>query len=383
MVSWEYPPFFTGGAGVACEGMVRALLRRGTEVGLLLPWSGMVFNSEQTKDISAALGDGGFFDDGSSVPAGHSGRTGSSVPGGAVPGVYAEQPMPPSSVPAVPDLEHPCDLIHSHDWPTVPVAMELKNRLDVPMAFHLHSLESDRNPAGRCREIEGLERLGCRKADMIITVSKYTAGKIISEYDVPPEKVRVFYNGHTLGGKLKPENQKGQRNDNKVVLFLGRFVPQKGADIFLEAALILAGARHDVRFVMAGAGPMTGELKERASGKVIFPGFVPRREIPKLLEKTDILVVPSRSEPFGIAALEAMSRGCTVVINRTAGLTEIARNLVALEGNNPAELVRLLSGLLDNSEGMKALGRAAAEEAAGLGWDMRISDLLSLYDELV
>jgi len=361
MIPWEYPPFYTGGAGVACAGMVRGLLQRGTEVHIVLPWLGKILRPKPSGDLPE-------------IP-GYTASTGPDIAG-----VYGIDMETPSPVFVVPEINITFNLIHCHDWPTVPTALELKKRLGAPLVFHLHSLQSDREPTGGIRKIGELEQEGCRRADMVITVSKHTAGKVVSEYGVSSEKVRVLYNGHTLGNC--PRTKRNYGTGNRRVLFLGRLVPQKGPDIFLKAAAILAEARNDVTFVIAGTGPMARKLREQLAGRIIFTGAVPRDEISVLLDTSDILVMPSRAEPFGIAALEAMSRGCVVIITRTAGLTEIAKNVVSLEGENPVELAHLISDLLDDPERMEAISRMTEEEASALNWEMRIPALLGFYDEL-
>lgn len=353
MITWEYPPCYSGGAGTACAGMVCALQQLGTEVGILLPWAGRVIGPDAEGAIPEDLAgyDGaGVYSRGVSLPAGDGLTTGGAF-----------------------------DLIHCHDWPAIPAGMELRRRLGIPLIVHIHSLESDRSPGGGNRELAALEADGCRRADRVIAVSRYTAGKLAAEYGVPADKIRILYNGFEPAA---PGPGRLSVSDKKTVLFLGRFTRQKGPDIFLDAALALVQARRDVVFVMAGAGPMEGELRFRAGGAVSFAGFVPRQDVPALLDGADILAVPSRSEPFGLAALEAMARGVTVVITRTAGLAEIAHNLLALDRPSGGALGGALNTLLDAPGESERIGRAAAREATGLGWDLRGRELSRLYAEL-
>ncbi len=364
MVSWEYTPWYTGGTGTACRGMTGALGKMGIKVFIWLPWSGTVFEP----DDSGAIGR----DESTLDITGYPGY-----------GVYDVNFYLPYIGGYIPECNF--DLIHCHDWPTIQAALQLQKRCKKPLVFHLHSLESDRAPGTGNPEIAAREREGCQKADMVIAVSKYTAKKITEEYAIPQAKIRVLYNGYELEDTKCPAPRYNPWG--KAVLFLGRLADQKGPDIFLEAALRLSVARSDTVFIIAGSGPMEQGLWEaartsRAGERIIFTGFIPHWELTSLLEGVDMVVMPSLSEPFGITGLEAMSLGLTVIVTATAGLTEVVKNIVALDRPEPADLACLLSELLDTPGEIKRIGRAAAREAADLGWNIRGKELVALYQEL-
>lgn len=362
MITWEYPPRFTGGEGTACRGLVRALIRRGAEVSILLPWASFMKPDEQGELPPLDLPETGYPPE----------------------GVYEEPRLPEEIPPLPPGLSF--DILHCHDWTTVPAGLELRRRTGKPLVLHIHSLESDRSGGKENPRIAALEAEGCRRADLVIAVSGRTAENLTARYGIPPEKIRVLYNGFELEAPSEPP--KNYNPGGKTVLFLGRLAEQKGPDIFLEAARRLAESRNDTVFIVAGAGPLENSLKaypglSRAADKIIFTGFVPRGELTALLDSVDLLVAPSLAEPFGIAALEAMSRGVAVVITRTAGLTEITGNLVALGRPDPGDLTALLSRMLDAPEETAALGAAAAGDAEKLGWNIRAEELLGFYREIL
>ena len=362
MVTWEYPPWYTGGAGTACRGMVQASLAEDLKVSVFLPWSGRALEPDRSGNLSGLEGAAGF------PGYGGFGSYGRGTPFDSIDGITAG-----------------FDIIHCHDWLTIPAALKLRQRFRRPLVLHIHSLESDRSPEGGDPGIAGIEADGCRRADLVLAVSGYTAAKITGEYGIDPGKVKVLHNGYD------PVESPGSGVEGiqglRTVLFLGRLAAQKGPDIFLDTAIRIIGARNDVRFLIAGTGPLESHLKQRAraardSDRVVFTGFVPRDRVPGLLEGADVLVIPSRSEPFGIVGLEAMSRGTAVVVTKDAGLTEVVKNVLPLEHPGVPDLLPLLNDVLDAPGFLDSLGRAGKEEAARLTWRYRVQELKEMYSLL-
>ena len=175
MVTWEYPPWYTGGTGIACRGLVRGCMAAGLKTSVLLPWWGDMLEPDRNGNLSGQERVTGF-------------------PGYGGFGSYGRGTAPGS----IDGIPAGFDIIHCHDWPGIPVALNLWKRFRRPLVVHIHSLESDRSPEGGDPGIAGIEAEGCGRADMVLAVSGYTAAKIIREYGIDPGKVKVLHNGHDI-----------------------------------------------------------------------------------------------------------------------------------------------------------------------------------------
>ena len=207
-------------------------------------------------------------------------------------------------------------------------AIELKKRTGKPLLVHVHTLEQDRRPEHVNEWIADLEEKAIEAADIVIPVSKYTADKIEQQHQVASHKIRAVYNGLAPVKAYKKEKSFPE----KLITFVGRLAHQKGPDLFLEMATQLLQKRSDIRFALAGDGPMQLDLMTKAAqaglgDKIHFMGFLDRKTLFDLLAITDVFVMPSRSEPFGIAALEAAHFGIPSVLSRHSGISIICYRL--------------------------------------------------------
>ena len=213
------------------------------------------------------------------------------------------------------------DVVHAHDWMTFPAGLSVAALKGVPLIVHVHSTEFDRSGAHVDQRIYDIERRGMHGAMKIIAVSYLTKNQITHHYGIDPTKVEVVYNAIEQNGNGFDEEKYKIHKDEKIVLFLGRITMQKGPEYFLAAAKKVLEVMDNVKFVMAGSGDMTRRTIEMASTmgighKVLFTGFLRGGDVEKVFRMADLYVMPSVSEPFGIAPLEAMSHDVPVIISK-------------------------------------------------------------------
>ena len=279
------------------------------------------------------------------------------------------------------------DVIHVHDWMTFPAGMAAKRISGKPLVVHVHSTEFDRSGSSVNPAICAIESEGLGTADKIITVSNLTRSVVIEKYNVNPEKVITVYNAVE---SVRPGVTKasGEYTNVKVVSFLGRITMQKGPEYFVEAASLVLQKMKNVRFVMAGKGDLLNEMKEKASILNIsshfqFPGFVAGSEIAELFQASDVFVMPSISEPFGIVTLEAMQAGVPVVISKQSGVSEVVQNAIKVDYWDIQAMADAIYTLLINQEYGMRLGEKGKKEAGKLIWKNVASEVNKIYLKLL
>ena len=264
------------------------------------------------------------------------------------------------------------DVIHIHDWMTFPAGLAARKMSGKPLVVHVHSTEFDRSGQHVNPEICALEKEGLVAADQIIAVSNFTRDMILYHYHIQPEKVFTVYNAvEPLSPEKKPKRNKASAL--KTVTFLGRITMQKGPEYFVEAANLVIQKRKDVRFVMAGKGDLRDSMLKRAAelninGYFEFPGFLEDKQVTELFRLSDVFVMPSVSEPFGIVALEAMQEGVPVVISRQSGVSEILKNAVQVDYWDVQSMADAIFNILDDSTFGSTLGKNGKKEVKKLLW---------------
>ena len=230
------------------------------------------------------------------------------------------------------------DVIHAHDWMTYPAGIAVASITGKPLVVHVHSTEFDRSGEHINQMIYDIERRGMHAAQKIIAVSYLTRNIIITRYGVLGEKVEVVYNGveQNGDGRSLSFNKIGIQSDEKIVLFLGRITMQKGPEYFLMAARKVLEEVDNVKFVMAGTGDMMHRIIEMAAQmgigqKVLFTGFLRGKDVEKIYQMADLYVMPSVSEPFGIAPLEALNHDVPVLISKQSGVAEVLTHVLKVD----------------------------------------------------
>jgi len=242
------------------------------------------------------------------------------------------------------------DVIHAHDWLTYPAGIAAKEVSGKPLVVHMHATEFDRSGENINQQVYDIERVGMEAADKVIAVSNRTRNIVIHRYGINPDKVVTVYNSvepFTLPDEFKVT--KGF--DEKIVTFLGRITFQKGPEYFVEAAKKVLEKDSNVRFVMAGSGDMLNRMIRRVaklgiSDKFHFTGFLKGVEVYEMFSISDVYVMPSVSEPFGISPLEAMASDVPVIVSKQSGVAEILKHALKVDFWDVDDMADAIYGLL-------------------------------------
>ena len=426
MFGWEFPPHIAGGLGTACYGMTRGLARNGVEVVFVMPRAYgdedqrfvRVVNASDVETIGTR--DHEFSEellekvsfihiDSNMLPyispeeyaAYHdefvrSGRTHewtdvwkqrytfSGKYGANLMEEVARYAMVAAQV--AKDLEGQFDVIHAHDWLTYFAGIAAKRVSGKPLVVHMHATEFDRSGENINRRVYAIEKAGMQAADRVIAVSELTRRIVIGKYGIPAEKVVTVHNAVRFGESEDAVPERAVKD--KVVTFLGRITYQKGPDYFVEAAAKVLQRVPDVRFVMAGSGDLMIHVVRRVAQLGIadrfhFTGFLKGGEVQRMFRLSDVYVMPSVSEPFGISPLEAMRSGVPVIISRQSGVAEVLDYAIKVNYWDVDALADAIYGLLT----YPALGRMFAskglEEVTGLKWTNAAAKIKTVYETVV
>jgi glycosyltransferase involved in cell wall biosynthesis len=285
------------------------------------------------------------------------------------------------------------DVIHAHDWITFPAAMAVAEQTGKPMIAHVHSTEYDRAGEHMDQRIAEVEQQGLEQADRVVAVSYFTHSVLQKRYNIDPEKVVVVHNGldhHASPGQAaaNPPSPPQRDEDEKTVLFLGRMTHQKGPEYFVEAAKKVLTQQQNVKFLMAGAGELMEQVVELAAregigNRVLFTGFLYGGEVERAYRIADLFVMPSVSEPFGLATLEAMSYDVPVIVSRTSGVSEVINHALKVDFWNTDELAEKILSVLNHPELGKTMTQQAGEEVKKLTWDQAAKRCQHVYHELI
>lgn len=278
------------------------------------------------------------------------------------------------------------DIIHAHDWMTYPAALALSQKFNRPVVLHVHSIENDRSAGGANHAIAFIEKKGLSGATSVIAVSQYTKDKIISQYNIPGDKIHVVHNGVLVHNKI--EKPLSKKNENKKVLFLGRVTFQKGPDYFVEAAIRVLQFLPKTTFILAGSGDMLDSLKQRIrqagmEKNFILPGFLKGPQVDEVLANADVYVMPSVSEPFGISALEAIYYDVPTIISRQSGVSEVINHALKVDFWDIDELSDLIIGALKYPELRSDLKLMAREEVRRLTWHQSAQKVEQVYKRIL
>lgn len=277
------------------------------------------------------------------------------------------------------------DVIHAHDWPTFAAGAALAQVTGKPLVVHVHSTEFDRSPGGINHRLADLEKAGVMAADRVIAVSQLTKGVLVRKYGVSPAKVDVVYNGIDRGSAQRALPEAGRE---KVVLFVGRLTGQKGPEYFIAAAQRVLEKIPDVKFVLAGSGDLMLKLATLATsmgiGKhVHFTGFLSPAEMDKVYTMADCFVMPSVSEPFGLAALEAIDHDVPAIVSRSSGAGEVLRHVLKVDFHDTQEMASKIVSVLTRPALGQTLRANASLELHTLTWDAAAKACVGTYQRAI
>ena len=280
------------------------------------------------------------------------------------------------------------DIIHAHDWLTYPAGIHAKNASGKPLVIHVHATDYDRSRGNVNPDVYAIEKNGMDNADHIITVSNLTRQTVIEKYHQDPAKVTTVHNAVE---PLSPEilaiqDKKGVKD--KVITFLGRITMQKGPEYFVEAAAkVLAKAPH-ARFVMAGSGDMMNQMIRLAASRHIsdrfhFTGFMKGKQVYEVLKASDVYVMPSVSEPFGISPLEAMQCGVPSIISKQSGCAEILDYAVKVDYWDIEALADAMYSIITYPAMHEFLKVEGKKEVDNIKWEYAGQKVRRIYDMVI
>lgn len=370
MFGWEFPPHILGGLGTASYGLTYGLAQQGDmEIVFVLPrrWGG---EEESFLRIIGA--------DSVDVPG--RGRIEFS---GRYPDNLLEEISNYEQVAGVLARQESFDVIHSHDWLTYPAGVTAKRLSGKPLVIHVHATDFDRSRGQVNPTVYAIERQGMDMADHIMCVSNLTRQTVIDKYGQSPEKVSTVHNA--VFPLANPDEFKHHVRKDHLVTFLGRITMQKGPEYFVEAAARVLRQTDNVRFVMAGSGDKMNEMIDLVARRGIatrfhFPGFMRGKQVQQLLADSDVYIMPSVSEPFGISPLEAMQVGCPTIISNQSGCAEILHHAIKTDYWDIDAMADAIHAIVTNPALYKSLSEEGRKEVNGIRWEDAGKKVRAVYD---
>lgn len=275
------------------------------------------------------------------------------------------------------------DVIHAHDWMTFPAGQAIARATGRPLVVQVHSTEFDRSGENINQRVYDIERRGMHGAMRIIAVSELTRSICVNRYGVDPGRIDVVYNGidsdvaqPTAASKLNPKD--------KIVLFLGRITMQKGPEYFIRAAKRVLEKVPEAKFVVAGSGDMAVGMIEEAAAlgighRVLFTGFLRGAQVDRIFRMADCYVMPSVSEPFGIAPLEAMRNDVPVIISKQSGVSEVLTHALKVDFWDIDEMANKIVAVLRHPPLSQTLREHGSFELRRLTWDGAAEKCVQTY----
>lgn len=280
-----------------------------------------------------------------------------------------------------------CDIIHSHDWLTYPAGIHAKQVTGKPLVIHVHATDYDRSRGNVNPTVFSIERDGMLQADHIITVSNLTRRTVIERYGIDPNKVTTVHNA-VIPLSQELLDVEVEKPKEKVVTFLGRITMQKGPEYFVEAAAKVLKNNRNVRFVMAGSGDMMDKMIRLAAQRDIadrfhFPGFQKGKQVYEMLKASDVYIMPSVSEPFGISPLEAMQMGVPSIISKQSGCAEILNNVIKTDYWDIDAMADAINAIISYPALYNQLRQDGLDEVAQITWDKAGQKVIDIYNKVL
>ncbi len=281
------------------------------------------------------------------------------------------------------------DIIHAHDWTTIPAALLLKEITGKPVVLHVHITELDKNGGnGGHEKIFEIEKLGFYGADRLIAVSNFTKNRLMHNYGVPESKISVIHNGGISDMTPQICDKSYPEKTGKLVLFAGRITQQKGPEFFLHAAKKVLEYEPSTKFAIIGPGdlvPRIIELRKELGieENVLITGKkYSREEADKYYSMADVFVMPSVSEPFGIVPLEAVSKGTAVVVSKQSGISEVLDHSFKVDFWDVDEMAHKILALLKYDNLHHEIRHNAYNDFDKFSWEKPTEKIVNLYHQI-
>lgn len=393
MLGWELPPHNSGGLGVACYHMAKAIAQEGVSIDFIVPYkakhpesSFMNIHAATTRSARERYGLGAY--DTQSISQLNLPERG----GDNIRSVQREYTDYVKSVVA----KDSHDAIHAHDWLTMEAALEAKKLTGAPLVVHVHATEFDRSGMkGGNPIVHEIEQQGLLMADRIIAVSMLTKQMIVHNYKIPADKIEVVHNAIGLNSEENHEYDTRtyrylealKSEGYTVVAAITRFTIQKGLSQLMHAAAMASDKYDKLVFLFAGDGEQRDELIALSaelgiSHKVFFTGFVRGKQWRDAYKLADIFVMSSVSEPFGLTALEAAHHDTALIISKQCGVGEVLKSTLRYDFWDVERLADQFVGIATSSALQYELATNAKQEYARLSWKDVAATCLKLYRQL-
>ena len=431
MLGWEFPPHISGGLGTACYGMTSSLVKKHVDVLFVLP--NCPFNGRADNGVTLQSASGfpisrvqyslmqerggelwrehmrmyavdamlfpydtpesyaerirwasGHARDMRLDP--HSQSLTYDLHGGYGPDLMAEVHRFARLTTAL-ALRESFDVIHAHDWMTYPAGMLASALTGKPLVAHIHATEYDRSGENVNSIVAEIERAGLLRADRVIAVSHRTKNTVCQRYGVPADKVEVVHNAVSRHEAGRVYNVPERLRHEKRVLFLGRITYQKGPEYFVEAARLVLEKMSDVRFFMAGSGDMLPRIIRRVSqlrlgSRFHFAGFLRGADVDRMFALSNLYVMPSVSEPFGITPLEAMLYDVPVLLSRQSGVSEVLAHALKADFWDTRDMADKICAVLRYPHLASTLVSNCHEEMKNIRWGNVAENLVAIYQSV-
>lgn len=414
MFGWEFPPHISGGLGTASFGLTKGLAKQ-SDMDIVFcipkPWGdedqsfmrivGMnsvpiVWRDVNWDHVNSRVGHymnpQDYFDYRDHIYADfgymHTNDLGCLEFSGRYPDNLQEEINNYSIVAGVVARKEQFDIIHSHDWLTYPAGIHAKQVSGKPLVIHVHATDFDRSRGNVNPTVYAIEKNGMDHADHIMCVSELTRQTVINKYHQDPAKVSTMHNAVE---PLAPEYEAiepTRHPDEKIVTFLGRITMQKGPEYFVEAAALVLKRTQNIRFCMAGSGDMMNAMIRLVAERGIadrfhFPGFMRGGQVYECLKSSDVYVMPSVSEPFGISPLEAMQCYCPTIISKQSGCAEILDKCIKVDYWDTHALADAIYSICTNPSLYAYLRDEGKREVDSITWEKVGLRIRAIYDKYV
>ena len=397
MLGWELPPHNSGGLGVACLNMAHALSSQGIDIDFVVPYAAEHPHTNFMHVLHATDLD----------PIHRYGG-----------GAYASLDIHKKQIPSIdhPDMlsirdiqksyqdfvsdylmEFKPDLVHAHDWLTYEAGILAKKNYGIPLIAHVHATEYDRagmhtgNPL-----IHEIEQQGLMMADKIIAVSEITKRIVHEKYHIPLNKIDVIYNsldedyyknGYEYDDSIHKYTTSLKKQGYTIVSTVGRFTVQKGLEFFLNAAAKAIATNPKLLFIFAGDGEERNRLISEAatlgiSENVVFTGFIRGRKLRDIYTLSDIFVMSSVSEPFGLTALEAAYHKDALILTNQSGVSEIIWSAMKYDFWDENKLADEILAIAQNPALMKTLQENVGHEYNQMSWSKVAKKCQKIYNSI-
>ena len=421
MFGWEFPPHISGGLGTACYGITKGLAANGVDVLFVMPSasgdedqsSAHIINASDVAVYDSITNIDDYLDKVQFL------RVGSNLMPYISPENYSllseeerhfqtmeftthfrskykfsgkyganlmEEVSRYAMVGGAIAAENDFDVIHAHDWLTYLAGIAAKRVSGKPLVVHVHATEFDRDGENYNTVVYDIEKRGMSEADRVITVSDWTRNIVINRYGIDASKVVTVHNAVDFSGRSDIKVNRTVKE--KVVTFLGRVTLQKGPEYFIEAARKVLDRCDNVRFVMAGSGDLLNRSVRRVAqlgmaDKFHFTGFLRGADVQKMFAYSDVYVMPSVSEPFGISPLEAMISNVPTIISKQSGVAEVLRHAIKVDFWDIDALADSIYALVNYPAIAKIASEKGFEEVSTLKWNNAAAKMKAVYSDAI